>query len=91
MTKQSPPATKNDVLGLERRVDAKLDALSQHFDAQLDALESRMMDSFKLLTEHLVTEFRAANNEKFSVHDDQIQDCRTRLTRLERRAGLGAA
>ena len=100
MSKQSSPATKDDLLDLERRgdgklqgledrMDGKLQGLEQRFDAKLDALETRIMYRFELLTENLVSEFRAASCDKSAVHDDQIQDCRTRLTRLEEHAGIG--
>lgn len=100
MTKQSPPATKDDLSDLERRgacklqgledrMDGKLQGLEQRFDAKLEALETRIMDRFALLTENLVAEFRTASRDKSAVHDDQIQDCQTRLTRLEQHAGIG--
>ena len=100
MTKHSSPATKDDLLDLERRgdgklqgledrMDGKLQGLKQRFDAKLDALEMRIMDRFALLTENLVSEFRAASRDKSAVHDDQIQYCKTRLTRLEQHAGIG--
>ena len=100
MTKCTLPATKDDLLDLERRgdgklqgledrMDGKLQGLEQRFDAKLDALETRIMYRFELLTENLVSEFRAGSRDKSAVHDDQIQDCRTRLTRLEKHAGIG--
>ena len=102
MTKQSPPATKDDLSDLEHRMDGrlqgvedrmddKLTGLEQRFDAKLEKLEAHILYRFELLTENLVSEFRAASRDKSSVHDDQIQDCRTRLTRLEHHAGLSGA
>ena len=93
MTKQTSPATKEDLRELAQRFDAKLDARFAEFetrvDTTLDALESRIMDGFALLTENLVAEFRGAANDKLSMHDDQIAECRKRLTRLERHAEIG--
>ena len=100
MTKQSSPATKDDLLDLERRgdgklqgledrMDGKLQGLEQRFDAKLEKLEAHILYRFELLTENLVAEFRAASRDKSAVHDDQIQDCQTRHSRLEQHAGIG--
>ena len=79
--------------GLEQRFDAKMDARFAEFevriDSKLEALETRIMGCFALLAENLVAEFRAASRDKSAVHDDQIQDCQTRLSRLEQHAGIG--
>ena len=93
MSKSPSPATKHDLHELAHRLDAKIDArfaeLEVRVDAKLESLEARIMDCFALLTENLVAEFRAAGNDKFALHDDQIQDCRKRLTRLERHTSPG--
>ena len=70
-------------------MDGKLQGLEQRFDAKLEKLEAHILYRFELLTENLVAEFRAASRDKSAVHGDQIQDCRTRLTRLEQHAGIG--
>ena len=83
------------LLGLEQRFDTKLDARFAEFeirmDSKLEKLEAHILYRFELLTENLVSEFRAASRDKSAVHDDQIQDCQTRLTRLEQHAGIGGA
>ena len=97
--KTSPPATKRDLQELEHRIAAKMDGkfeasekrMDAKMDAKLEEMESRIMSRFDLLMENLAHDFRGANQDKIALHDDQIRECRDRLTRVERHAGLSAA
>ena len=54
-------------------------------------LRKGIVDEIKVLNEQLVSDFRGAEKDKLSLHDDKLQDHGRRLTRVENHVGLMAA
>jgi len=92
--RRSDPATKGDIADLRKEVKADIDAMGStlrkeigglraEVKSDMSAMEYRILDQMTLLLEHHRAEIIGATK-------DEMESLKTRVTRLERHAGLAA-
>lgn len=84
------PATKADLNELHSELQADIKQLETSFDAKLDSFKEEIVGHFHVLSGQLKHDVLGALKDGLSVMRDRDSEFDTRITRLERHAGLAA-